>query len=133
MLAGAGHALYQLPREVVLRRHRAAGRGRQYVRLRDAHLRQAVGLPVLTAGLLLLRDGVLPVGRDWLLLVHGGGQPDVVDRTKERAERPRTRLEIFLGRGHWVHDEDPVGVGAAIGGFLASLGVRPGSRPATGA
>lgn len=55
------------------------------------------------------------------LLVHGGASPMLSTAlAREMAERPRTRLEIFPGRGHWVHDEDPAGVGAVIRDFLSA-------------
>ncbi|MFB9907669.1 alpha/beta fold hydrolase [Allokutzneria oryzae] len=54
------------------------------------------------------------------LLVNGGDSMLLSTETaREMARRrPNTRLAVFPGRGHWVHDEDPAGVGAAIRGFL---------------
>ncbi|PRX98883.1 alpha/beta fold hydrolase [Allonocardiopsis opalescens] len=66
---------------------------------------------------------------DWLgsscpaLLVHGADSsvlPTAVAREMAR-RRPATRLEVFEGCGHWVHDDDPSGFAAAVRRFLVTL------------
>lgn len=66
---------------------------------------------------------------DWLasscpaLLLHGRDSTvlptSLARRMAER--RPRTCLKEFPECGHWIHDDDPVGVARAIREFLARL------------
>ncbi|NDL59763.1 alpha/beta fold hydrolase [Phytoactinopolyspora mesophila] len=66
---------------------------------------------------------------DWMsvacptLLLHGTGSNvlstehahDMIKR------RPHTHYQEFGGCGHWIHDDDPTGIAAAITTFLAGL------------
>ncbi|MBA0049886.1 alpha/beta hydrolase [Streptomyces sp. AJS327] len=74
------------------------------------------------------RGGVGDWWADWLAsrvpaLVLRGTESGLLPAGLARAMtelRPRTRKIEFQGAGHWIHDDDPDGVAAALARFLAA-------------
>ncbi|GAA3891069.1 alpha/beta fold hydrolase [Streptomyces sedi] len=64
------------------------------------------------------------------LLLHGAGSPLLPSALADRmvAERPGTTRVDFPGAGHWVHDDAPAEVAAAVIAFLRKHGILAGTH-----